>query len=1093
MSRLRYSKSKRLRPVRGEQSQVRDDLIGKFLDHVKSSPDNIAIMTTDRSLTYHQLYIDVIRWKTLFSQHLHGRTIICLERTPRLLSVLLALQWLEITYIPVDFSIPIERLRTIIEDSQVQALLFDSASHPDYATLPCLQLDLANIDQLPPNTSDDTHTKLPKQKAIAYIIYTSGSTGKPKGVAISRSALNNFLASMSRYFLKEEHALLLAATTIAFDIAALELYLPLWQKKTVFLANQEQHKDPFKLATLLNDHPVTLLQATPSMWKMLEAVEWTGKSELVALCGGELLTQTLAQRLLTEVAELWNMYGPTEATVWCSLKQIQPNEPITIGRPIDNTEMRVMDALHHILPPYVKGELFIGGLCLAEGYVNNDTETKKRFIACDDALYGRLYRVGDIACITPDNEFIIFGRIDNQIKLHGYRIELEDIEAHIQQLPNIRECAITVYHEQLIAYLCLSDPAIFSEKELINHLAADLPEYMLPKRVILLDKLPLSTSGKIDRKALPPPTLSTTTGITEVTELTPMQLSLIRIWAEELGVPTVGIHDNFFELGGHSLLAARITSRILQQLGKQITLNDFYHIPTVVQLAEVVERAKDSKQPDGVKKKKNFVNRRWLPLNDFQLILWFSKTFEPRLKKYNVVARKRVQGPLNKIALDRALQLVFQKHEILSYTINPFFPAQRRKTGWWLQWIETPLFDCDDEICEAVLSKSFDELFYHQRWRTNAPMIAAKLFYLQHDQVELQICMSHLIGDENSFAIFFHDLSNAYLYYAHHTILNAKESLQSFKSYVLEQNDIMAKYADIDAAFWTQYLQDAGLFPFSEKFIVQDIEKQQIPFSTYIEIPELLLTKLRQFCIQNHVTLSDVLCAAIGLSLRVCCENEIALPHKLFMSTVKSTRDDPNYDNVMGCFLRIHPIKLDLNEGKTLSSLAKQVQRSTLETTEYQRASSLVKLASIGQIPYRKRSLKTFSLSLATAIFSKLFQRANLHTTILKASSILASAERKNNFLINVNIFNNFFSDISKQQTLFGLSNQTIPLHPYAVNLVNNVFDVCFLRDQDRPFVVISSNLTSTFREYFGKTFLEIIQQELDLLVLSNPTPRLRR
>lgn len=1078
MNKLRLLKSKRLQPIRGVQSQVQDDLIGKFLAHVNSSPESLAIMTTDTSLTYQELYLEVIRWKALFSQPFYGRIVICLERTPRLLSVLLALQWLEITYIPIDPSLPIERLRTIIEDSKAQALLYDAENHPDYSTLPCLQLDLSNIER-PPAKSDTVSYHPPKQNSIAYIIYTSGSTGKPKGVVISRRALNNFLMSMSHHFLNKEHELLLAITTIAFDIAALELFLPIWQKKIVFLANQEQYNDPFSLKNLLNDLPITLLQATPSMWKMLDAVDWAGKSELVALCGGEQLTQTLAQHLLTEVAELWNMYGPTEATIWCSLKQIRSNEPITIGHPIDNTEMCVMDSSHQILPPYVKGELYVGGLCLAEGYVNNDILTQARFIPHQDALYGRLYSVGDIACVTANGEFIIFGRTDNQIKLHGYRIELEDIEAQIQNLPSIRECAVTVHHEQLVAYLCLFDRANFSEAELMDHLASNLPEYMLPKRIILLDKLPLSTNGKIDRKALPPPTLSVTSEITEVTELTPTQLSLIRIWAEALGLSTIGIHDNFFELGGHSLLAARIALKISQQIGKEITLKDFYHFPTVEQFAHVVELAQDSRhQLDEAEKN----NSSWLPLNDFQLMLWVSRIFEPQLKRFNVVARKRIQGPLNKIALDLALQLVFQKHEILSYSIRRLYPAQKRQPDWSLQWIETSLLDCDDDNCESYLSESIDALFYHQSWRIHAPMIIAKLFYLKQEQVELQISMSHLIADDNSLQIFFHDLSNAYLFYAHHTTLNAKESFHPFKSYVLNQNELFAKYADTDATFWAQYLQDTGLFYFPEEYIIRDAKKLQLPNTTYLEIPEFLITKLRVFCVKNHVTLNDVLCAAIGLALLICCEGKSPLPHKLFMNTVKSTREDPHYDNVIGCFLRIHPIKLDLSGGKTLVELSKEAQQSTLETIEYQRAPSLVKLASIGHLSYRRKSLRAFFISLAAALFSKVSQRVNFNPTILKACATLASADRKNNFVINVNILSNFFSDTSKQtkQPLFGVPNHGIPSHPHAIQLVKYVFDVCFLRDSNHniPIVAISTNLTPAFREHFGKTLLEIIQQE---------------
>ena len=1069
-------KNKASQATHGVQTTVQDELIAKFLSHVHASPDRVAVMTTDGQLTYQQLYDDVMRWKVLFSERIHHRAVVCLERTPRLLSVLLVLQWLEITYIPVDTSMPVERLRAIIEDSEAQAFLYDIPHHPEYATLPCLCLELTDVLFESLTMDPVRQCCLPKQQAIAYIIYTSGTTGNPKGVAISRGALNNFLASMSRYFLKEDRAFLLAITTIAFDIAALELYLPLWQQKTVLIANQEQHKDPFCITALLNDYPITLLQATPAMWKMLDDVFWAGKSELVALCGGEALTQALAERLLTEVAELWNMYGPTEATVWCALKQIRPNEAITIGYPIDNIEMRVMDASHQILPPYVKGELFIGGLGLAEGYVNNAALTQSRFISCSNALGGRLYRVGDIACMTKEGEFIIYGRTDNQIKLHGFRIELEDIEAHIQTFKGIRECAVIVYHEQLVAYICLAARASFSEVALIAHLKAVLPDYMLPKRVLVLEKMPLTTSGKIDRRALPKPTQETI-AYTDTEAVTPLQLALIGIWAEVLALSTVGIHDNFFELGGHSLMAARIIAKIDQQIQKQITLHDFYHAPTILQLASIVSDASYDRQASGGNNYNAFPSTRWHPLNDFQLSLWLSHVFVPNLKQINLVERKRVQGPLNKMALDLALQLVFQKHEGLSYTFNRLYPAQKRRTKRPLRWIESSLPGSDDLDREMALTASFEELKGHHPWSAQHPMIIAKLFYLEKDQVELQIGMPHLIADVNSFVIFFQDLSNAYLFYANHTSLHTKESFQPFKSYALQQSELFTKYGDVDTLFWKHYLQDAGLFPFPDKYVVKDIAKKQIPFSTYIEIPRPLIAKLRQFCIQNNVNLNDVLCGAVALSLLSCSEKDITLPHKLLINTVKSTRDDPDYDDVIGCFLRFHPIKLDLKEGSTLPSLAKEAQRSTIETTEYQRASSLIKLASIGQVPTRQKSLKTVLISWASTVLSRVSKRFNIDPTLMKACTTLASFDRQNHFLVNVNILSNFVEDESKisNNLLFDAPCQPIPLYPYDISNVDYVFDVCFLVDssQNTPFLVISSNLTPAFREQFGRTMLD--------------------
>jgi len=1076
MRKFRSSKTKTPKPIRGVKSRIADDLIARFLSHVATSPDHIAIMTSDTSITYQALYHDVLYWKTLLSQHIQGKTIICLERTPRLLAVLLALQWLDITYIPVEPSVPIERLRIIIDDSQATTLLYD-IQHPDFTTLACKQLDLLSFERSIIPIDETAHQSAPEQQGLAYVIYTSGSTGKPKGVAISRRALSNFLFSMSRHFLQDEHAMVLAITTISFDIASLELYLPLWNKKTLFLANQNQCNDPLSLLTILNDYPITLLQTTPSMWNLLLAMEWSGKSELVALCGGEPLTQTLAQRLLADVAQLWNMYGPTEATVWCSLKQIQYNEPITIGRPIDNMEMRVMDVSHQILPPYVKGELYIAGLGLADGYINNEHLNQTKFMSCADALNGRLYRVGDIACMTPEGEFIIFGRTDNQIKLHGYRIELEEIEAHIRTSPNILECAVMEYHEQLIAYLCVRDQMHFSEAQLMDHLESNLPIYMLPKRIVLLDQLPRLPNGKIDRTTLPPPEL-VTTHVTEMRDLTPLQFSLSRIWADELGLYNVGLYDNFFELGGHSLLAARIISKIARQFGKQTTLNDFYHAPTIAQFTEVVEHAHDRPSDVEINKQKLIANRQRLPLNDFQLMLWASWIFEPNVAKLNVAARKRIQGPLNKAALDLSLQLVMQKHEILSYAIPRFYPTQTRHAKKSLQWDETSLMDYTRDGCETYLANAFNTLFYHQTWPLHAPMIVAKLFYLANEQIELHVCMSHLIADDNSTAIFFQDLSNAYLFYAHHAPLRAYETGYFYQHYVLNQQTIMARYAELDAHFWADYLQDTQLFQFPKQYLTCDQSASWR--STHIEIPEVFLSKLRELGIQQNITLSDVLCAAVGLALFRSCEEDKSIPKRILMNVVKSTRDDPTYDHVIGCFLRIYPVKIALNNQETLLSLAKQVQRSGEVTAEHQRASSLVKLASVGQLIPEKKSLKAIMCSSISALLSAMLPKHSFNKTLLNACLTLAAMDRRQSVLININMLTSFFTDSTKpsQPPLFGVPNPEIPLEECPVNLFESTFDVCFHRnnDQNRPFVVISSHLTPAFQERFGQILLEVMQ-----------------
>lgn len=1058
-------------PIRGMQLKVQDNLISKFLTNVKLSPDEVAVKTKDTALTYNQLYLDVLRWKEQLNPHVQDKTIVCLDRTPRLIAILLALQWLKVTYIPVDPSLPIGRLHTIIEDSQAQTFLYDTENLSEYADLSCLVINLTEIELYQLLKPVQLHQR--EQNNIAYIIYTSGSTGKPKGVAVSRSALDNFLASMSRYFLKEENALLLAITTIAFDISMLELFLPLWQKKTVFLADQAQHNDPLSLTRLLMDYPITLLQATPSMWKLLAPMEWAAQSRLVALCGAEPLASTLAKNLLAKVKELWNMYGPTEATIWCALKQIRSDEPITIGYPIHNTEMRVMDSSNAILPPYVKGELFIGGLCLAEGYVNNDKLTQERFVPCKNALGGRLYRVGDIACSTPEGEFIIFGRTDNQIKLHGYRIELEEIESHIQALPTIRECAVQLYKEQLIAYLCLTNSATFSENDFIVQLAASLPEYMVPQRLIFLDKLPLSSSGKIDRKALPSPSLPTTEGSEEKeeTQLSSTQLLLIHIWSEELGVETVGIYDNFFALGGHSLIATRITLRIFHLIGKQITLHDFYRAATIAHLSEIIAQIQPSEHPVN-DKEKTILDKSWLPLNDFQLTLWIATFFEPGIKKFNNAARRRLQGPLNKKALDRALQLVFQKQEILSYTINRFYPAQKRQAHCSLVWKDISLINYDDETCESYLAESLEALFYQKLWTSHAPMIFAKLFYLKGDQIELQIGISHFISDEDSLVIFFQDLINAYHFYENYTTLTTKGLSHPFITYVLQENELSTKFAVSDEAFWEKYLHGTDYYYFPQKHLIKNTAKKPSSFSTFLEIPESVLEKIRQFCIQHHLTLNETLFAAICLSLQQCNNSEKKSSKEFVMNTIRSTRDDPNYDSVIGSFLRVHTIKVHLSEDKSLLNLAKQVRQSLLETIEYQRAPTLIKFAAIGY----KNKLQTRLISWVSILFSRLSYLINLNPSLLKACLVLSLTRPKNGFIINLNIFSNFFSE-KNIPAFFDEDKKPPSPHSYTINIVKNVCEICFHRnpDNNKPFIAITSNLTHDFREYFAKTIIEIL------------------
>lgn len=1040
------------KPVCGILSDVQDNLIHQFVTHAKLSPHKIAIITSDTQLTYHELYLDVLFWKERLAPYLHQRAIVCLERTPRLISILLALQWLKVTYIPVDSSIPIERLYAIVEDSQPETFLYDLKSYPDYAHLNCHVLNVTEVEQNDPTSAH----ALKEPNPITYIIYTSGSTGKPKGVAILEKAVSNFLQSMCRYFLKEADELLLAITTITFDISVLELFLPLWAGKTVFLTNEKERNDPLLLLRLLKDYPVTLLQAVPSMWKLLVSLDWNFNSRVIALCGGEALSSTLSENLSPRVKQLWNMYGPTEATVWCALKEIHANEPITIGRPIDNTEMCVMDESFHILPPNVKGELFIGGLCLAEGYVNNEALTEKQFIE-------GFYRVGDIACRTEDDEFIIFGRTDHQIKLHGFRIELEEIEALIKTLPNIRECAVSLYHEQLIAYISLNTTEAFKESEWIARLSQYLPTYMLPHRVVLLDKLPLSGSGKIARNELLPPPLQTLKKKDET--LSETELCCRNIWSQELGIETIGLHDDFFELGGHSLIAMRIILKIFEETHKKINLADFYQNATIARLSHLVKYSKESEPllqndiemiPDG----------EWLPLNDFQVLLWFYTLERPTFKKFNSAERKRLKGTFNEELLEKALQFVFETQEVLSYTVSAFFPAQKKGVFSAPGWEKMSLREYDDHTCEVYLAKSLDTLCYQKLWSSHAPMMCAKLFYLKNDEIELQVGISHLISDEASLHIFFKDLLDVYDRYAENIPFDHKNVSHPFIEAVLKENALATSYRLSDALFWDDYLKGTNYCFFPQKYRVKNAHRKSSSFSSYFEIPEEVLTEIHAFCTYHHITMNELFSAAVGLSLQKHAEN--LKKSQFVINMIRSTRHSQHYDHTIGAFINLYVVKVDLNHHQTLLDIAKQIQSSILKTMEYQRASVLVKFAAMGEKNKWKRCL----IKLGNALFSKLF----FNPELLKSCLTIFLLRPKRGFIINVNILNQFFT-LKKNEANEEIFVKPNPPHPYKINVVDNVLDVCFHRnpDDNRPYVAITSNLTSDLRDAFGETLLKIL------------------
>jgi len=529
-----------------------------------------------------------------------GHTVgLCLPRSEALPEVMLGAIRSGAAYVPLDPSYPRERLLFQVRDANIDLLIADEqTAHilnwPNEQTL-LLDREAANIAShpdtaLPPDVQRDAGPDDP-----AYIIYTSGSTGMPKGVVVPHRAVINFLDSMRHEPGLNADDRLLAVTTLGFDIAVLELLLPLTTGACVVMARDTEAGDGKALARLLAQHNITVMQATPSRWQMLVVAGWSGKKNLKALVGGEPLAAELAARLLDRCPELWNMYGPTETTVWSSCWQVQRDaiEPVSLGKPIANTTLQVLDVHGHLCPIGVPGELCIGGSGLALGYQNQPALTALQFMTAEKYSAfpdAPMYLTGDRARWRHDGRLEHLGRFDSQIKLRGYRIEPGEIESHLMQLENVVQALVLVHKEegseaQLVAYVvCCNAEQTKDVDEWRAGLRQWLPEHMIPQHILCLDSIPTLPNGKINRQALPVPVKSDALNGNAKQPQSITEHALFAIWQSILQRHDFGIHDNFFDIGGHSMLAVTLVQQIAHDLEVDCSLALLFQYPTVAGL-----------------------------------------------------------------------------------------------------------------------------------------------------------------------------------------------------------------------------------------------------------------------------------------------------------------------------------------------------------------------------------------------------------------------------------------------------------------------------------------------------------------------------
>ena len=586
----------------------------------RERPDDIAVSFLNKSMSYALLAGATQHLATrLQSLGVQPGTLvgICMDRCTEMVTALLATFRAGAAYLPLDPAFPPDRIDFMQQDASPLVVITQSPLREKFSFTAthvlCLDVEmpvsevnaLAESSPPPASSLDD----------IAYVLYTSGSTGKPKGVQIRHGALTNMLFAVSNDVALTSSDVVLATTTISFDISTYEMFAPLIAGAHLVVAPRSVAMDGKLLAKAISESGATLLQATPAGWQVLLEAGWEGQADLKMLTAGEPLTWTLAQRLLDRGAALWNLYGPTEATVYATGRQIFKDKKITVGRPLANCTAYVLDEHRQRVPIGAIGELFLGGIGVGAGYLNRPELTSEKFLPdpFSTELEARLYRTGDLARMLPNGEIDLLGRADNQIKLRGYRIELEEIEAVLDSHPSIGKSVAKVVNvgggdEGLVAYVVPRDGNLLNARDWREHALRSLPWYMVPTSFMVVKSFLLTPNGKVDRKALPTFEFSQPLEMEAGSKVQEdcLELTILQLWRKFLNRPGIGLDDNFFQAGGHSLLAARMFAEINKKLGLKLPISHLLEAPTSRTLAELIRQIKDaptrclvSMQPEG--------------------------------------------------------------------------------------------------------------------------------------------------------------------------------------------------------------------------------------------------------------------------------------------------------------------------------------------------------------------------------------------------------------------------------------------------------------------------------------------------------------
>ncbi|HKT50848.1 MAG TPA: amino acid adenylation domain-containing protein, partial [Candidatus Angelobacter sp.] len=916
-----------------------------FEEQVERRPGAVAVVYESEQLSYGELN----RRANRLAHYLRSLGVkpdtlvaVCVDRSLEMIVGLLAVMKAGGAYVPLDPAYPGERLRYMVEDSVPEVLLTQGHLREQMRGV---KRELAVIDLSDPGVGLQEWPETNLEKAgvgltsehLAYVIYTSGSTGTPKGVMVAHRGVTNFLQSMRREPGIEKDDVLLATTRLSFDIAALELYLPLTMGAQLRIRGGEVNLDAVHVSKEIK-RDVTMMQATPANWRMLLDAGLEGTERLKVLCGGEALNVDLARTLASRSDSAWNLYGPTETTIWSSVEQLEKDlSGVSIGRPIANTQIYIFDRHGEPVPIGVAGEIHIGGAGVARGYLNRPELTGDRFVPdpFSNEPGARMYRTGDLGRRLADGNIEFLGRNDFQVKIRGFRIELGEIEARLREHEEVQQAVVlaredTPGDKRLVAYYTTREQNSVGAQKLRAHVATKLPEYMVPAAYVKLESLPLTPNGKLDRKALPAPEgdayvmrqYEAPQGTTE--EL------LAGIWAKLLNLKRVGRHDNFFDLGGHSLLAVRVIARVREALKVEVAIKDLFARPVLQDFSSALAVAAPAELPAISRVPRG----EWIPLSPAQQRLWFLAQMEGASQAYHIPMGLQLKGGLDRAALRKALDRIVARHEVLrtifafveGEPVQQIAPAEKSR----FHLVEHDLRGRSDarEELKRLAAEESSASFDLQA----GPLIRGRLIRLADEEDALLITMHHIVSDGWSLGVFTNELSTLYGTFVRGEADPLPELKIQYADYAVWQRkwlegEVLGKQAE----YWKRTLAGA---PEVLQLPTDHVRPEQQSYSgaaARLVLDEELTAELKGLSRKHKTTLyMTVLAGWAALLARLSGQDEVVI------GTPAANRNRVEIEGLIGFFVNTLALRLGAGGTAMVGELLERVKGQVLAAQEHQ-------------------------------------------------------------------------------------------------------------------------------------------------------------